>query len=81
MAPFLSTFLIATVIFIAFNYSAIATEWREMYPTDPSRRMALQLCYFKNHQFLRSDTKQRGDCYKRWIRLLVFKSRLEIQKR
>jgi hypothetical protein len=79
-APFLSTFLIAAVIFIAFNYNAIATEWREMYPGDPISRTAFQLCYIENHQFMRSDTKQRDACYERWLPILAFKARLEKQK-
>jgi hypothetical protein len=79
-APFLSTFLIAAVIFVAFNYNAIATEWREMYPTDPNSRTAFQLCYIENHQFMRSDTEQRDACYERWLPILAFKAQLEKQK-
>jgi hypothetical protein len=80
MAPFLSTFLITTVIFIVFNYDAIATEWRKMYPTEPNRRMALQLRYIENHEFMRSDAEQRDACYDRWLPVLAFKGRLEQQK-
>jgi hypothetical protein len=80
MAPFLSAFLIAAGIFIAFNYNAIAAEWREMYPSDPNRRTAIQLCYIENHQFMRSDTEQRDACYDRWLPVLVFQARLEKQR-
>ena len=80
MAPFLGTFLIAAGIFIAFNYHAIATEWREMYPSDPNSRTALQLCFIENHQFVRSDAEQRDGCYERWLPILAFKARLDKQK-
>lgn len=80
MAPFLGTFLIAAGIFIAFNYHAVATEWREMYPSDPSRRTAFQLCYLENRQFMRSDAEQRDACYDKWLPVLAFQARLEKQK-
>jgi hypothetical protein len=77
MAPFLVTFLIAAAIFAALDYPTIITTWHAMYPAEPNRQTALQLCYIENHQFMRSDAKERDACYEKWLPILAFKAGLE----
>jgi|SRR5580658_3476626 hypothetical protein len=76
-APFLAMFLLAVAIFIVAHYHAVVTDWRAMYPPEPNRQTALQLCYIENHQFIRSDAKARDTCYERWLPILAFKAGVE----
>jgi hypothetical protein len=76
-APVLAVFLTTVAVAAAIGHSALVREWRAMYPSDPTQRTALQLCYIENHQFLRSNAKARDACYEKWLPILAFKARFE----
>jgi hypothetical protein len=76
-APVLAIFLIMVTVAAAIGHSALVKEWRAMYPSDPTQRTALQLCYIENHQFLRWNAKARDACYEKWLPILAFRARFE----
>ncbi|GEM_PF-1994241 len=38
--------------------------YEELYPADPARRQALEMCFMRDHKFNRLDTAERDACYK-----------------
>ncbi len=49
----------------AMHYQDIRSLYQAIYPTDPAKREALDLCFTQNHEFNRLDTVQRESCYRR----------------
>lgn len=49
----------------AMHFQDISTLYRDIYPTDPAKREALDLCFTQDHQFNRLDADARASCYSR----------------
>jgi hypothetical protein len=54
----------AITAFVAMNPGKVRAFYEELYPSDPARREALELCFARNHQFNRLDPDQRAICYR-----------------
>jgi len=50
--------------FIAAHPEAARGYYLEIYPTDPAKKQALELCFLQDHKFNRLDADQRENCYK-----------------
>jgi hypothetical protein len=60
-----STLIIAAITgFVAMNPGKVRAFYEELYPSDPAKREALELCFAQNHQFNRLDSNQRATCYR-----------------
>jgi hypothetical protein len=55
-------FLAAGVV-ASMHFQDISRFYRDIYPTDPVKREALDLCFTQNHQFNRLDPVARASCY------------------
>jgi hypothetical protein len=51
--------------FAATHLQEIRGLYGDIYPTDPAKREALDLCFTQDHEFNRLDTVQRKSCYRR----------------
>ncbi len=49
----------------AMHFQDISRFYRDIYPTDPVKREALDLCFTQDHQFNRLDAAARASCYSR----------------
>jgi hypothetical protein len=47
----------------AANSAALKGLYQDVFPTDPAKRMALQLCFLQDHKFNRLDASAREACY------------------
>jgi len=56
--------------FAAMNPGVVKAFYRDIYPDDPARRQALELCFMQDHKFNRLDTGEREACYKRMLMLV-----------
>jgi len=52
---------------VAGHPEAIWDYYRELYPSDPARRQALEMCFTQDHKFNRLDSDAREGCYKRTL--------------
>jgi hypothetical protein len=62
--------VIAAGVFAAMNPGVVKAFYEDIYPNDPAKREALDMCFMENHTFNRLDTDQRDSCYKRMLRPL-----------
>jgi hypothetical protein len=51
--------------FAVMHAQDISGFYRDIYPTDPAKREALDLCFTQDHQFNRLDANERASCYSR----------------
>jgi hypothetical protein len=49
--------------FAAMNPSVVKGFYEDLYPSDPAKRQALELCFMQDHKFNRLDADQREACY------------------
>lgn len=49
----------------AMHFRDISNFYRAIYPSDPAKREALDLCFTQDHQFNRLDANARASCYSR----------------
>jgi hypothetical protein len=49
--------------YIATHGEAIINLYEALYPNDPAKRQALDMCFLENHDFNRLDAAQRTACY------------------
>ena len=52
------------------NPGMVKALYRGIYPSDPAKREALDMCFMENHEFNRLDADQRDTCYKRMLQPL-----------
>jgi len=48
----------------AMNPGVVRAFYEDIYPTDPAKRQALELCFVRDHKFNRLDADQREACYR-----------------
>lgn len=48
----------------ATHPQAVTTYYQEIYPGDPAKRQALDVCFMQDHTFNRLDPGQREACYR-----------------
>ncbi|HWD57346.1 MAG TPA: hypothetical protein VG308_03645 [Stellaceae bacterium] len=53
--------------FVAMNPGVVKAFYEDLYPPDPARRQALDLCFMEDHKFNRLDAAARDDCYRRML--------------
>lgn len=53
--------------FAATNPGAVKAFYQDIYPSDPAKRQALDLCFTENHKFNRLDAGEREACYRRML--------------
>jgi len=51
--------------FAVMNPGVVKAFYEDIYPDDPAKRQALDLCFMENHKFNRLDAGERDACYKR----------------
>ena len=59
--------LLAAAAFVATRPQQSLALYRELYPSDPAPRAALDLCFERDHGFNRADPAARAECYRREI--------------
>jgi len=50
--------------FAAINPGVVRAFYEDIYPSDPAKREALELCFVRDHKFNRLDSDQRDACYR-----------------
>ena len=56
--------------FAAMNPGVVKAFYHGIYPSDPAKREALDMCFMENHKFNRLDAGERDACYKRMLQPL-----------
>jgi hypothetical protein len=56
--------------FAALNPGVVKAFYEDIYPSDPTKSEALDMCFMENHTFNRLDSGERDACYKRMLRPL-----------
>jgi hypothetical protein len=51
--------------FAAIHPDAVKAFYENIYPSDPAKRQALDMCFTEDHKFNRLDATERDACYKR----------------
>jgi hypothetical protein len=49
--------------FVALNPGVVRAFYQDIYPSDPAKRQALELCFLQDHKFNRLDPSERDNCY------------------
>jgi len=50
--------------FAVMHPEAVKAFYEDIYPTDPAKRQALDLCFMQDHKFNRLDAGERETCYR-----------------
>ena len=53
--------------FAVLHPDAVKAFYEDIYPNDPAKRQALELCFTENHKFNRLDAGERDACYRRTL--------------
>lgn len=56
--------------FAVMNPGMVKAFYHDIYPDDPAKRQALDMCFMENHKFNRLDADERDACYKRMLQPL-----------
>jgi len=56
--------------FAAMNPGGVKAFYEDIYPSDATKREALDMCFLEDHTFNRLDIGERDSCYKRMLRPL-----------
>ena len=56
--------------YAAINPGAVKAFYQGIYPSDPVKRQALELCFMQNHKFNRLEASEREACYHRMLQPL-----------
>lgn len=56
--------------YAAMNPGVVNAYYRDIYPEDPAKQQALELCFTQDHKFNRLDADERDACYKRMLQPL-----------
>ena len=51
--------------FAVMHPEAVKAFYQDIYPSDPAKRQALDLCFMQDHKFNRLDAAERETCYRR----------------
>jgi len=62
--------------FAAMNPGVVRAFYEDIYPSDPAKREALELCFVRDHKFNRLDPDQRDACYRT---MLVSRGEVTVQ--
>src|SRR5215469_17880581 len=62
--------VIGAGVFAAMNPGVVKAFYEDIYPSDPAKRQALELCFMQDHKFNRLDSGEREACYKRMLMLV-----------
>lgn len=62
--------VIGSAAFAAMNPGVVNAFYHDIYPDDPAKRQALELCFTQDHKFNRLDSDARDACYKRMLQPL-----------
>ncbi|HZK90480.1 MAG TPA: hypothetical protein VFC56_10070 [Stellaceae bacterium] len=55
----------------AMHPGAVKAFYLNIYPDDPAKAQALDLCFTENHAFNRLDSDQRNSCYQHFLSLVA----------
>ena len=66
----LALIVVGAGAFAAMNPGGVKAFYRDIYPDDPAKRQALELCFMQDHKFNRLDAGQRDACYQRMLQPL-----------
>jgi len=53
--------------FAVMNPGVVKAFYEDLYPRDPARRQALELCFTQDHKFNRLEASEREACYRRML--------------
>ncbi|HXC26622.1 MAG TPA: hypothetical protein VNV38_01610 [Stellaceae bacterium] len=56
--------------YAAINPGVVDAFYRDIYPSDPAKAQALDMCFVENHEFNRLNAGQRDACYQRMLQRL-----------
>jgi hypothetical protein len=56
--------------FAVMNPGVVKAFYDQIYPSDPAKREALDLCFMQDHKFNRLDADARDACYQRMLQPL-----------
>jgi len=56
--------------FAVLNPGVVRAFYQDIYPSDPAKRQALELCFLQDHQFNRLEPSARENCYHRMLQPL-----------
>ena len=56
--------------FAVMNPGVVKAFYEDLYPGDPAKRQALELCFMQDHKFNRLDPSERDACYHRMLQPL-----------
>lgn len=62
--------VIGAGVFAATNPGVVKAFYHDIYPDDPAKRQALELCFMQDHKFNRLDSADRDACYARMLQPL-----------
>lgn len=64
------TVILGAGAFAAMNPGVVKAFYDQIYPSDPAKREALDLCFMQDHKFNRLDADERDSCYQRMLQPL-----------
>jgi hypothetical protein len=53
--------------FAAMNPGVVKAFYEDIYPSDPAKRQALELCFMQDHKFNRLESSERDRCYRQML--------------
>jgi hypothetical protein len=56
--------------FAVLNPGVVRAFYQDIYPNDPAKRQALELCFLQDHMFNRLESSARETCYNRMLQPL-----------
>ena len=56
--------------FAVMNPGVVKAFYEDLYPSDPAKRQALELCFMQDHKFNRLEPGEREACYHRMLQPL-----------
>src|SRR5215469_4718969 len=59
--------VIGAGVFAAMNPGVVKAFYEDIYPSDPAKRQALELCFMQDHKFNRLDSGERDRCYRQML--------------
>lgn len=62
--------VVGAAAFAVMNPGVVKAFYQGIYPSDPAKREALDMCFRENHKFNRLDADERDGCYKRMLQPL-----------
>jgi hypothetical protein len=62
--------IVAAGGFAALNPGVVRAFYQDIYPSDPAKRQALELCFLRDHMFNRLEASARERCYHQMLQPL-----------